>query len=151
MRIVAQRVSSASVTAGDEVVGQIDGGLLLLVGVAHDDGEAEVRAAVDKISNLRIFPDEEGKMNRSVIDVGGQVLVVSQFTLLGDPRKGRRPSFVAAAAPDRADRLIKEMVSYFAELGIPTAEGRFGAAMSVELVNDGPVTMALEVLGGRVV
>ena len=151
MRIVVQRVSRASVSVGGEVVGQIDAGLLLLVGVGHDDGLAEVSAAVDKISNLRVFADEEGKMNRSVLDVGGEILVVSQFTLLGDARKGRRPSFVAAAAPDHADRLIREMVSGFGKSGVLTAAGRFGASMSVELVNDGPVTMTLDLLRGRVV
>ncbi|MDX1468650.1 MAG: D-aminoacyl-tRNA deacylase [Acidimicrobiia bacterium] len=151
MRIVAQRVSRASVRVGHEVVGEIGAGLLLLVGVAAGDGPPDSAAAVAKISDLRVFADDEGRMNRSVVDTRGQILVVSQFTLLGDLRRGRRPSFTAAAEPDHAKELLDDLVSRFRAAGIETAEGRFGARMEVDLVNDGPVTIILEVSGGRVV
>lgn len=130
-------------------MGRIEAGFLLLVGVAEGDGEAEVVAAVDKISGLRVFADDEGKMNRSIVDVGGQILVVSQFTLLADVRRGRRPSFTGAARPDLAEPLIDRMVALFREKGIVTDHGRFGAKMEVESINDGPVTLLLE-FGGSI-
>ena len=151
MRIVAQRVSRASVRVAGDVVGEIGEGLLLLVGVGEDDGPADAAVAAAKVSELRVFPDEDDRMNRSLIDVGGQILVVSQFTLLGDVRKGRRPSFTAAAGPEQAKALIGELVSRLRAAGIETEEGRFGARMEVDLVNDGPVTIILEVSQGRVV
>ena len=146
-----QRVSRARVSVRDEIVSQIGPGLCLLVGIAADDAPRDVPAAVDKIANLRVFSDGDGRMNRSVIETGGEVLVVSQFTLLGDVRKGRRPSFTAAARPEDADPLVREMVGAFRDLGIQTSEGVFGALMEVELVNDGPVTVILEVSDGHFV
>ena len=151
MRIVAQRVSRASVGVDGAVVGEIGKGLLLLVGVGEGDGPADVDAAAAKVSELRIFPDDEDRMNRSVIDVGGEILVVSQFTLLGQVRKGRRPSFTAAAGPEHAMKLVEDLVARLRGAGIPTAEGRFGARMQVDLVNDGPVTIVIDVSEGRVV
>jgi D-aminoacyl-tRNA deacylase len=150
VRVVLQRVSRASVAVDGEVVSSIGRGFCLLVGVEPDDGEPEVEAVVDKISGLRVFGDEMGKMNLSIGDVGGEILVVSQFTLLGEVRKGRRPSFTGAAPPARAEPLIEAMAAAFVDLGIETRTGVFGAAMSVELVNDGPVTLVLEVRDGRV-
>jgi D-tyrosyl-tRNA(Tyr) deacylase len=144
MRSVVQRVVQASVTVEADVVGQIGPGLLVLLGVAADDTSADVAWMVEKIANLRIFEDDAGKMNRSVLEAGGSILAVSQFTLLGDCRKGRRPSFVAAAPPELAERLYEEFVSQTASLGIPVATGRFRANMQVALVNDGPVTMLLD-------
>ena len=132
-----------------EVVGSIGRGLCLLVGVAPDDSASEVEAAVHKIAGLRIFGDDQGKMNLSILDVGGQILVVSQFTLLGDVRKGRRPSFIGAASPEVAEPLVASMVEGFESLGITTAAGVFGAIMEVSLVNDGPVTLALEFREGK--
>jgi D-tyrosyl-tRNA(Tyr) deacylase len=126
------------------VVSEIDGGLCLLVGIEDGDDADVVDAAVAKISGLRVFSDEIGKMNLSVTDVGGEVLVISQFTLLGDTRRGRRPSFTAAASPETARPLIERMASAFRIGGIPTSEGVFGAGMKVDLVNDGPVTLVLE-------
>jgi D-aminoacyl-tRNA deacylase len=145
MRIVLQRVKNASVTVGDERVSEIGAGLLLLVGVASGDGEAEADWLARKISGLRIFNDREGKMNLSVQDAGGEVLAVSQFTLLADTRKGKRPSFVGAAPPEEAERLF----DYFCERlraadAGPVKTGVFGAVMDVALVNDGPVTIFLE-------
>lgn len=150
MRVVLQRVARASVRVDDQVVSSIGPGLCLLVGVEPDDGPAEVGALVDKIANLRVFSDDIGKMNLSVGDVGGEILVVSQFTLLGDVRKGRRPSFVAAAPPEHAEPLIGDIAIAFAGIGIETRTGVFGASMAVDLVNDGPVTLVLEVSDGRV-
>jgi D-aminoacyl-tRNA deacylase len=150
VRVVLQRVSRASVAVDGEVVSSIGGGFCLLVGVEAQDGEPEVEAVVDKISGLRVFSDEMGKMNLSIGDVGGEILVVSQFTLLAEVRKGRRPSFTGAAPPAHAEPLIETMASAFADLGIETRTGVFGAAMSVELVNDGPVTLVLEIRDGRV-
>ena len=137
-------------TVDDVVVSSIAEGLCLFVGIEPADDTADVDAAVDKIAGLRVFPDEIGKMNLAIGDVGGQILVVSQFTLLGDVRKGRRPSFVAAASPDRAEPLVAAMAARFEEIGIPTRTGVFGAAMEVELVNEGPVTLMLEFSDGRV-
>ena len=150
MRAVVQRVARAEVVAGGEPVGRIGRGLLVLVGVAEGDGPADAEALVAKLVGLRIFPDDEGRMNRSVAEVGGEVLVVSQFTLLGDVRKGRRPSFVGAAHPDTAAPLVDLVALGVREAGVGCATGRFGASMAVDLVNDGPVTLVLEVAGGRV-
>ena len=145
MRALIQRVSQARVRVDGGVVGEIDAGLCCLVGVTHDDGpDAAIKLAA-KVWNLRIIADENGQMNRSVADTSGEVLVVSQFTLYGDTRKGRRPSFVAAAAPDVAAELIDELVAELRRLGATVATGSFGAHMAVELTNDGPVTLMLEV------
>lgn len=145
MRVVLQRVSRASVTVGGRVTGSIDEGLLLLVGFTSEDGVAEVAWMADKVSGLRIFPDDDGKMNRSLDETGGGVLVVSQFTLYGDARKGRRPSFVAAAPPEVAIPLYEAFVAALrARVGGAVETGEFGAMMEVELVNDGPVTLVLE-------
>lgn len=150
MRAVIQRVDRASVTVDGEAVGQIGKGLLVFIGIGHEDGVSEAQAIVDKILGLRIFPDDENRMNRSVMDVGGSVLVVSQFTLLADVRKGRRPSFTNAAPPDRADSLVDETVRLIRDRGVPVETGRFGAMMDVELLNAGPVTIVVDVANGRV-
>ncbi len=144
MRAVVQRVSQSEVTVDGEAVGRIGRGLMVLLGVARGDTEADVRFLADKIPRLRIFEDDDGKMNRSLIDVGGGMLVVSQFTLLGDCRKGRRPSFVQAADPETATTLYEDFVNRVRELDIHVETGRFGAMMAVSLVNDGPVTLILE-------
>ena len=145
MRALVQRAAQARVSVDGDVVGEIGPGLCCLVGVTHvDDREAAVKLAA-KLWHLRIFADENGHMNRSVADTSGEVLVVSQFTLYGDTRKGRRPSFVAAAPPDDAARLIDELVAGLRRLGATVATGSFGANMAVELTNDGPVTLMLEV------
>ncbi|MFV1971212.1 MAG: D-aminoacyl-tRNA deacylase [Acidimicrobiia bacterium] len=151
MRSVIQRVSEARVLVDDVTVGEIGRGLLLLVGVAVDDDLTDVDVVVRKVVGLRVFPDEEGKMNRSVCDIGGSVLVVSQFTLLGSVRKGRRPSFTNAARPDDAVPLMAALCAGLRQQGITVAEGEFGAQMRVELVNDGPVTIVLDVVDGQVV
>jgi D-tyrosyl-tRNA(Tyr) deacylase len=150
MRAVVQRVSDARVEVGGEVVGAIEQGLAVLVGIAPGDTSADARALATKLAGLRIFRDDAQKMNLSVTDVGGGVLVISQFTLYGDTRKGRRPSFIGAAQPEIAEPLVGEVVAALAELGLPTATGRFGAEMAVSLTNDGPVTLVLEVADGRV-
>jgi D-aminoacyl-tRNA deacylase len=145
MIALVQRVSSASVTVSGEVTGQIGTGLLVLLGVHHDDTEREAVWLADKLVALRVFQDDEGKMNRSVQDVGGEVLVVSQFTLYGDVRKGTRPSYIQAARPETAEPLYERMVALLAErLGRSVPTGRFGAMMDVALVNDGPVTLWIE-------
>lgn len=145
MRALVQRAARARVVVDGRVVGRIGAGLCCLVGVTHtDDQEAAVKLAA-KLWHLRIFADENGHMNRSVAEVGGEVLVVSQFTLYGDTRKGRRPSFIGAAAPEEAARLIDELVAELRRLGATVATGSFGAEMKVELTNDGPVTLMLEV------
>lgn len=144
VKIVLQRVSEASVRVDDEIVGQIGHGLLILVGVGHDDGETEAKWLADKAAQLRIFNDEDGKMNRSLIDVGGEALVVSQFTLLGDCRKGRRPAFTDAGDPVKANQLYLRFAELLAEHKVPVQRGVFAADMKVSLVNDGPVTMILE-------
>ncbi len=145
MRIVLQRVKSASVTVGGERISEIGAGLLLLVGVAQGDGEAEADWLAKKIAGLRIFNDESGKMNLSLEDVGGEVLAVSQFTLLADTRKGKRPSFVGAAPPEEAERLFDYFCERLREAGVGSVKtGSFGAMMDVALVNDGPVTIVLE-------
>ncbi|MDH5589502.1 MAG: D-aminoacyl-tRNA deacylase [Gemmatimonadota bacterium] len=145
MRVVLQRVSTARVVVEGRTAGEIGAGHLLLVGFRDDDGPDELRWMADKILGLRVFPDEEGKMNRSVEDVGGDLLVVSQFTLYGDVRKGRRPSFVDAAPPERAVPLYESFVGMLRESAPGAVEtGEFGAVMDVELVNQGPVTLLLE-------
>ncbi len=145
MRIVLQRVKEASVTVAGEKVSSIGPGLLLLVGVANGDGEPEANWLAEKVAGLRIMADEDGKMNRSVKDTGGAVLAVSQFTLLADTRKGKRPSFVGAAPPDQAARLFDYFCDRLRASGLaPVETGRFGAMMDVALVNDGPVTIVLE-------
>ncbi len=149
MRAVVQRVSRASVTVGGEVVGRIEKGLLVLLGVAEGDTQDDVIFLAAKIAGLRIFPDDEGKMNRSLVDVGGRMLVVSQFTLLGDCRKGRRPSFIQAARPERAVELYRGFVAEVQGQGIAVETGRFQEHMDVELVNDGPVTLILDTRQGN--
>lgn len=150
MRAVVQRVSHARVEVAGEIVGAIEHGLMVLVGVAPADTVADARALAAKLAGLRIFRDDAEKMNLSVGDVGGGVLVISQFTLYGDTRKGRRPSFIGAAQPEIAEPLVAEVVAALDELGVPTATGSFGADMAVSLTNDGPVTLVLEVADGRV-
>lgn len=145
MRIVVQRVRRASVDVGGARISEIGRGLLLLVGVAPDDVRVNLEKVARRIANLRIFADDEGKMNRSILDVGGEVLAVSQFTLLGDTRKGRRPSFVGAAAPEIAEPLFEAFAEAVAREGVPVSTGQFGAKMAVELLNDGPVTLIIEV------
>jgi len=144
MRAVIQRVTSASVEVGLETIGQIDEGLLVLLGAAKGDTEADVGYMVEKIPQLRIFPDDEGKMNRSLTDTGGQLLVVSQFTLLGDTHRGRRPGFDQAAPPDQARQLFDSAIAKFREKGVLIQTGQFGANMLVSLKNDGPVTFILD-------
>jgi D-tyrosyl-tRNA(Tyr) deacylase len=145
VRAVIQRVSRASVSSGGNLVGRIGRGLLVLVGFTHSDDVATVAWMAEKIVKLRIFEDDAGKMNRSVSDIGGGVLVVPQFTLYGDAQKGNRPGFDAAARPERSEPLFREMVTYLEErTSLTIASGSFGAQMDVELVNDGPVTILLE-------
>jgi D-aminoacyl-tRNA deacylase len=144
MRVLVQRVSRAEVRVESRVVGAIGRGVLLLVGFTHSDADVHLVWMADKVIGLRIFPDDEGKMNRSIADIGGSMLVVSQFTLYGDAIKGRRPSFVDAARPEMATPLYERFVGMLREGGISVETGEFGAAMDVELVNDGPVTLWLE-------
>jgi D-tyrosyl-tRNA(Tyr) deacylase len=144
MRIVLQRVSHARVSVDDQVIAEIDLGLVLLVGIGPTDGEDQARYLAEKIANLRIFEDQGGKMNRSLLDVGGGAIVVSQFTLFADTRKGRRPSFTDSALPVIAEPLVKRFASFLVEQGVPTQSGEFGAHMLVEIANDGPVTINLE-------
>jgi len=145
MRAVIQRVSRASVSSGGKSLGAIGHGLLVLVGFGHGDDSAAVAWMAEKIVKLRIFEDEAGKMNRSVADVGGGVLVVPQFTLYGDAQKGNRPGFDAAARPERSEPLFRELVAYLGDrTSLPVASGAFGAQMEVELVNDGPVTLIVD-------
>jgi D-tyrosyl-tRNA(Tyr) deacylase len=144
MRAVVQRVTSARVTVGDRVTGEIAAGLLVLLGVEQGDGPQDVHYCVSKIRDLRIFPDDAGKMNRSVLDAEGAVLVVSQFTLSGDARNGRRPSFASAAPPDIARALYEEVVRELKASGLRVETGEFQAMMLVALVNDGPVTILLD-------
>ncbi len=144
MRAVIQRVSRASVAVDGETIGAIEGGLCVLVGVTHDDTEAIAVKLAEKLAKMRIFEDDEGKMNRSVADIGGGVLVISQFTLYGDARKGNRPGFTDAARPEQAAPLVDAVVERLRELGLPVGTGRFGADMKVNLLNDGPVTIVLD-------
>jgi D-tyrosyl-tRNA(Tyr) deacylase len=144
MRAVVQRVSEASVTVDGETVGAIGAGLMILLGVTHDDGPAEADWLARKIAGLRIFEDSEGKLNLGLLDVEGQALVVSQFTLYADTRKGRRPSFVAAAYPETAAPLVERFVDTLGEHGVRVESGVFGAHMLVEIHNDGPVTLIVE-------
>ena len=144
MRAVVSRVAWARVVAGGEVTGEIGPGLLVLVGVTHADGDAEAGWLAAKVAGLRVFDDDAGRMNRSVTEVGGGALVVSQFTLYGDARTGRRPSYVAAAAPGQAAPLVEAVAKALAAEGVPVARGRFGAQMTVESAGDGPVTILLD-------
>ena len=144
MRVVLQRVSRARVSVEGRVTGEIGEGLLLLVGFTAGDGEEALRWMAEKVAGLRVFTDADGKMNRSVEEVGGGLLVVSQFTLYGDARKGRRPSFIEAARPEVAIPLYERFVEILRATGLPVGTGEFGAMMEVELVNDGPVTLILE-------
>ena len=145
MRVIVQRVSEAKVTVDKEVIGSINQGLLLLVGIHEEDTNDQLQWMCDKILKLRVFSDDIGKMNKSVTDIQGGILVVSQFTLYGDVKKGTRPSYIEAARPDKAEPMYNQMIDYFkykSELNIQT--GRFGAMMNVHLLNDGPVTLILE-------
>src|SRR5437764_13708631 len=144
MRALLQRVSHASVTVDEQVVGQIDQGLLVLLGVGQDDSEAQVKTLADKIVYLRIFGDDEGKMNRSLLDIGGEVLVISQFTLYADVRRGRRPSFTDAAPPVVAEPVFAHFKEALARYGLTVASGIFGAYMTIEIRNEGPVTIWLD-------
>ena len=144
MRLVVQRVTRASVTVDGEVTGRIGRGYMVLVGAEVGDTEADARLCADKLAGLRVFVDDEDKMNRSVLDVGGEILLVSQFTLLGDARHGRRPSFIAAARPEEAEPLLVKMQRMLEEKGLHVETGRFRAHMDVELVNDGPVTILID-------
>jgi D-tyrosyl-tRNA(Tyr) deacylase len=144
MRVVCQRVSRARVTVDGATVGAIRAGLVVLLGIAAGDGTAEIERLAGKVARLRIFEDESGKFARSLLDVGGQALVVSQFTLIADTRKGNRPSFTNAAPPDEAEPLYEGFCTALAATGVGVERGSFGARMAVELVNDGPVTIVLE-------
>jgi D-tyrosyl-tRNA(Tyr) deacylase len=144
MKAVLQRVTRASVTVDGQVIGQIGRGLLVLLGVEQDDAETDAQQLADKTIQLRIFDDADGKMNLSLTEVGGSLLVVSQFTLLGDCRKGRRPSFIQAAPPEIAERLYEAFVAAAGARGVRVATGKFRAMMQVELVNDGPVTLLID-------
>lgn len=144
MRAVVQRVSQARVTVDGETTGEIGVGLLVLLGVTHGDIPAKGQWLAEKIAGLRIFPDEQGKMNRDLADANGAMLIVSQFTLYGDCQKGRRPSFIDAAPPEIAIPLYEDFINQVKALGIPVATGRFAAMMNVELVNDGPVTLIID-------
>lgn len=143
MKIVIQRVARASVSIEGDIKGQIEQGLVLLVGVGPDDGEEDLAYAARKIINMRIFADDEGKMNRSVQDVGGAILSISQFTLFADTKKGNRPAFIGAASPDRANTLYQHLNQLLAQ-AVPVQTGVFGADMQIDLVNDGPVTIVLD-------
>ena len=145
MRAVVQRVSSASVEADGETVGAIGAGLCVLLGIAHGDGEEEAARLAGRIARLRVFPNEEGRFDRSVLDTGGGVLVVSNFTLVADTAKGNRPSFSGAAAPEHAEPLYERFCAALRAEGVPVETGRFGALMAVHLVNDGPVTIVFAV------
>jgi D-tyrosyl-tRNA(Tyr) deacylase len=144
MRIVAQRVKSGRVLVAGHAVAEINTGLVILLGIGPRDGEDQARLLADKIAHLRIFEDEQGKMNRSLLELGGQAIVVSQFTLYADTRKGRRPSFTDAALPDIARPLVDRFAQLLRELGVSTQTGEFGAHMQLEIINDGPVTIWME-------
>jgi D-tyrosyl-tRNA(Tyr) deacylase len=149
VKAVVQRVREAKVTVDGQVVGEISSGLVVLLAIGRGDGEEEAQWMANKIPVLRIFEDPEGKFNRSLLDVGGQVLLISQFTLYGDVRRGRRPSFSEAAPPDTAEPLVNRVAQLLSEQGVPVATGKFQAQMLVEIHNDGPVTLILEKLAAR--
>ncbi len=144
MRVVVQRVSRGHVSIEGDIVGKINHGLVILLGVAEGDTEGDARFLADKCVNLRIFQDENDKMNLSLLDIGGEILSISQFTLYGDCRKGRRPSFIKAAGPDEGNRLYEKFNSYISEHGVNVETGEFGAMMNVELINAGPVTIIID-------
>jgi len=144
MRAVVQRVKESSVSVNSDIIGRIGKGLVVLLGVAETDQPGDADFLADKIVNLRIFEDESHKMNRSLLDTGGEMLVVSQFTLLGDCRKGRRPSFIQAAGPEKANGLYERFVTRVRQKGVPVETGRFRAMMDVALINDGPVILIVE-------
>jgi len=144
MRAVVQRVSEASVEVDNKIIGKINNGLLVLLGVGKDDSEEDVKYLAEKIVNLRIFDDKDGKMNLSLLDVNGELLIVSQFTLYGDCRRGRRPSYSESAPPEKAEKLYNLFVDFSKKSGLKVETGRFGAYMKVSLVNDGPVTLLLD-------
>ncbi len=144
MRCVVQRVAEATVTVENETVGTIGPGILALIGVAREDGEKDLKYIQDKVAHLRIFDDENGVMNRSLQEAGGSILAVSQFTLYGDARGGRRPSYFRAAPPEEANQLYEQLVAAWRAMGIPVETGRFRAEMKVSLINDGPVTILLD-------
>ena len=144
MRVLIQRVSKASVTVEGQTISNIGKGLLILLGVGHDDGEDQTKFLAEKVANLRIFEDEQGKTNLSILDVDGEAIVVSQFTLYANTQKGRRPSFIEAALPEVAEPLVDRFVELLNGHGVPTQTGKFGAHMEVEIHNDGPVTIWLE-------
>ena len=144
MRCVVQRVTSASVRVGEETTGAIGPGLMVLIGISSEDGPADLKYMAEKVPHLRIFDDENGVMNRSVLDAGGAILAVSQFTLYGDARGGRRPSYIRAARPEQAQEIYEELIARWRALGIRVETGRFRTEMQVSLVNDGPVTILLD-------
>jgi D-tyrosyl-tRNA(Tyr) deacylase len=145
MRAILQRVQRGDVTVGGELAGEIGVGFVILLGITHEDGESEMKKLAEKTANLRVFEDDQGKMNRSALDVQGEMLVISQFTLYADAKKGRRPSFTRAAAPDKAEPLVNQFAEYLRQLGVAkVATGHFGASMLVHIENDGPVTILLD-------
>lgn len=148
MKAVVQRVTKGSVSVNGKTIGEIGRGLVILLGVRHGDSAADARYLAEKCANLRIFSDSEGKFNRSCLEVGGEMLVVSQFTIYGDTRKGRRPSFIESAPPAIAEPLYENFIMHLRELGLRVAKGEFGAMMNVEIHNDGPVTLIVESKGG---